>query len=235
VFHFTLQADSLARVAFTPADSTTLMVGFRVRASGPTAARIGTPASGDFAPLFTSYVHAIGVVDSLQPQAVSVIAGQYFTVAAENTPPPSTLLAVGGIPVSRSFIRFSLPPFLRDTATIIRATLHLQADGPVIGIPADTAVLVATSVLADFGPKSPVIASIFGSIPLLSGTTSADIEVGPVVQLWQGKSAVPSIIRLALAQEGGTFIFPLFHSTRSASGAPTLRITYRPPFAFQGY
>jgi hypothetical protein len=235
VVDFTLRGDSLASVAFAPSDSTKLQVGFRVRADGPTAARIGTPASGTFAPLITSYVHTIGVADTLQAQSISRIADQYFTVAAANATPPSTLLAVGGIPVSRAFIRFALPPFLHDTATIIRATLHLQADAPVIGIPADTALLVATSVLTDFGPKSPVIASVFGTVPLLSGATSADIEVGPVVQLWQGKNALPAIIRLALAQEGGTFTFPLFRSTRSTSGAPTLRITYRPPFAFEGY
>lgn len=235
VVDFTLRGDSLSRVAFAPADSTTLEIGFRVRASGPTAARIGTPASGTFAPLFTSYVHAIGVADSLQPQSIARIADKYFTVAAPGAPPPTSLLAVGGIPVSRAFIRFALPPFLHDTATIIRATLHLQADAPVIGIPADTALLVVTSVLTDFGPKSPVIASVFGTVPLLSGSASADIEVGPVVQLWQGKNALPSIFRLALAQEGGTFTSPLFRSTRSASGAPTLRITYRPPFAFEGY
>lgn len=231
----TLRGDTLARVAFAPADSSQLQIGVRVRADAPTAARIGTPASGTFAPLMTSYVHAVGVVDSLQPQSLGRIAGAYFTLSAAATAPPATLLAVGGIPVQRSFIRFTLPPYLRDSATIIRATLHLQADAPVIGIPADTALLVAASVLTDFGAKSPVFSSPFATTPMLSGTSTADLEVSSLVQLWQGTTGAPSIIRLALAQEGGTFSFPLFRSTRSASGAPTLRITYRPPFAFQGY
>ena len=137
--------------------------------------------------------------------------------------------------MSRSFIRFALPLFLRDSATIIRATLQLQADAPLVGIPADTSQLVATTVLVDFGAKSPVVAGIGATQPLLPGVSAAELEVTSLVKLWQGTTATPSIIRLALANEGGTFLFPLFRSSRSVSGAPTLRITYRPPFAFEGY
>lgn len=235
VFHVTLSGDSLARLAFSPSDSTVLEIGMRVRADGPSGARIGAPASGTFAPQVRTYVKADGVVDSLKATTIGRTAGSYFTVSAPLPPPSTALLAVGGIPVSRSFIRFALPPFLRDSATIIRATLQLQADAPLVGIPADTSLLVATSVLVDFGAKSPVIAGIGASQPLLPGVSTATLDVTRLVQLWQGTTATPSIIRLALANEGGTFLFPQFRSTRSASGAPTLRVTYRPPFAFQGY
>jgi hypothetical protein len=228
--------DTLSRFAFTPGDSTVLELGFRVRASGPTAARIGTPASGTFAPLFTSYVHALGVADTLAPQTKAVISDLYFTATPPPaTPPSGTLLAVGGIPVARSFLRFALPPYLHDSATIIRATLHLQADVPVFGIPADTAQLVATDLIADFGAKSPPFPGYSASTPLLPGASTADLEIATLVQLWQGVNGVPPIVRLTLGQEGGTFVFPQFRSTRSVSGTPTLRITYRPPFAFQGY
>jgi hypothetical protein len=235
VFHVTFTGDSLARLAFSPADSSVLQIGVRVRADGPTGARIGTPAAGTFAPEITTYVKAVGVIDSLQATTIGRTAVAFFTVSAPSPPPPPSLLAVGGIPVSRSFIRFALTPFLRDSATIIRATLHLQADVPLIGIPADTALLVATSVLVDFGAKSPVVAGIGATLPLLPGATAADFDVTSLVQLWQGRTPTPAIIRLALGDEGGTFLFPLFRSTRSASGAPTLQITYRPPFAFEGY
>lgn len=227
--------DTLSRFAFVPSDSTVLEIGFRVRATGPTAARIGTPASGTFAPLFTTYVHAIGVPDSLKLQSRSTIADLYFTATPPGNPPSATLLAVGGIPVARSFLRFALPPYLRDSATIIRATLHLEADVPIIGIPADTAQLVATTLSSDFGAKSPPFPGFGATTPLLPGASSADLEIVSLVQLWQGKNGLPSIVRLALGQEGGTFVFPQFRSTRSPSGAATLRITYRPPFGFQGY
>jgi hypothetical protein len=235
VVRLVFAGDTLSRFAFVQSDSTVLELGFRVRANSPTAARIGTPASGTFAPLFTSYTHAIGVPDTLAQQNTSSISDLYFTSTPPHAPPPSSLLAVGGIPVARSFIRFMLPPFLHDSATIIRATLHLQADTPVIGIPADTTLLVATDLIADFGAKSPPYPSFSASTPLLPGAASADLEIVTLVQLWQGTLGVPSIVRLALGQEGGTFTFPLFRSTRSVSGGPTLRITYRPPFAFEGY
>lgn len=228
--------DTLSRFTFLPSDSTVLELGFRVRADSATAARIGTPASGSFAPLFTSFVHALEVPDSLAIQSKAVIADEYFTATPPpSAPPSSTLLAVGGIPVARTFLRFALPPFLHDSATIIRATLHMQADAPVIGIPADTATLVATTLIADFGAKSPPVSGTAASTPLLPGATTADLEVASLVQLWQGTTGLPSILRLSLGQEGGTFTFPMFRSTRSASGGPTLRITYRPPFAFEGY
>lgn len=235
VFHVTLKGDTLSRVAFSPTDSTVLTIGLRVRADAPTAARFGTPASGSFAPLFTSFVHANGVADSLKPQLISRISDLFFSASPAGTSAASSMLLVGGIPVRRSFLRFGLTPFLRDSATIIRATLHLQADVPVVGIPGDTALLVATSLLTDFGAKSPVVAGLFATSSLVSGTTSADLDVGTLVQLWQGKTGTPPILRLSLAAEGGTFSFPAFRSTRSSSGVPTLRITYRPPFAFQGY
>ncbi|HEY4101859.1 MAG TPA: hypothetical protein VGM20_13375 [Gemmatimonadales bacterium] len=235
IVHITFSGDSLASLGFVPSDSTILEIGIRVRADSATAARIGTPASGAFAPLLTTYVEANGVVDSLKPQALGRIASDFFTISAPNPPPPATLLAVGGIPVSRSFIRFALPEYLRDSATIIRATLELHADAPVIGIPADTAQLVAGTELTDFGAKSPLIIGLTAAVPLLPGTQDVSLEIAPLIQAWQGKTPTPSVIRLSLAQEGGTFIFPLFRSTRAAVGAPTLRITYRPPFAFGGF
>jgi hypothetical protein len=235
IVHIAFTGDSLALLGFVPTDSTTLEIGIRVRGDSATAARIGTPASGTFAPLFTTYVEANGVADSLKPQALARIASDFFTISTPNPPPPADLLAVGGIPVSRAFLRFALPAFLRDSATIIRATLQLHADAPVIGIPADTAQLVAATELTDFGAKSPVIIGLTTAASLLPGTQDVSLEIAPLVQAWQGLTPTPSVIRLSLAQEGGTFIFPLFRSTRSAVGAPTLRITYRPPFAFGGF
>ena len=96
------------------------------------AARIGTPASGTFAPLFTTYVQGDRRGRFACSRRRSVDRRHRTSRSPRHhAPPPTSLLAVGGIPVSRSFIRFALPPFLRDSATIIRATLHLQADAPV--------------------------------------------------------------------------------------------------------
>ncbi|MBK7595586.1 MAG: hypothetical protein IPJ11_10165 [Gemmatimonadetes bacterium] len=61
------------------------------------------------------------------------------------------------------------------------------------------------------------------------------LEVASLVRLWQGADALPSVLRLEIGQEGATFLAPAFRSSRSASGAPTLRITYRRSFAFEGF
>ena len=63
-----------------------LEIGLRVRANGPTAARIGTPASGDFAPLLTTFVSANGVVDSLKSATIVRTSDVDFTVAPPSAP-----------------------------------------------------------------------------------------------------------------------------------------------------
>lgn len=235
IVHVNFAGDSLARVLVAAADSGVLQIGIRVRADAPTGTRIGTPASGSLAPLLSTYAEAIGVSDSLKPQLSTRIAQRYFTVTPPAAPIPGDLLAVGGFPVSRSFLRFSLPLYLRDSVTIIRATLLLHGDAAVVGIPGDSATVEASAVLVDFGAKSPAITGAFSSFVMYPGDSVATLEVGRLITLWQGPTGTPPILRLNLVEEGGTYIFPLFHSTRSPSGPPTLRITYRPPFAFEGY
>ncbi len=234
LFHVLLSGADLQKVAFVPTDSTRLLVGFRLRGDGSTAVRIGAPASGSDGPEFTSYVTA-AVADTLVRSQIIARAGDLaLTARAPGVPLDPLLISVGGYPVTRSFLRFTIPNFLRDSATIIRATLELTGNAPVFGIPADTANLIASAVLADFGAKSPVSATRVGLSPIISGAQSVNIEVATIVRTWQGKAPLPAIIRLALASEGATFLVPTFYSSRSTSGPPRLRITYRPPFSFAG-
>lgn len=233
-FFVTLRDADLAKVAFVPTDSTRLMVGFRVRADGPTGVRLGAPAAGSAGPVFTSYV-TTPLADTTVKQQIITRAGDLaLTARAEGTSIDPTLLAVGGYPVSRSFLRFKLPTYLRDSATIIRATLELTSSAPVFGIPADTANVLASAVLVDFGAKSPASDTRVGSTPIISGSQSVSIEVASIVRAWQGTQPLPTMIRLALASEGATFLAPTFFSSRSATAVPRLRITFRPPFSFVG-
>lgn len=233
-FHFLLTGADLAKVAFVPSDSTRLALGFRVRADGPTAARIGAPASGGYAPTVTTYVTTDIADTTLTRQIITRTADLALTIRDAGSLPSPDLLAVGGFPVARSFLRFELPPALRDSATIIRATLELTADAPVFGIPGDTAQVVASAILADFGAKSPPSSSYLALTGMASGQDTLAIEISSIVRTWQGTSSLPSVVRLALGTEGANFIVPRFFSTRSASGVPRLRITYRPPFSFVG-
>jgi len=230
-----LKDADLAKVAFTPADSTQLAFGLRLRADGPSGARVGASAAGSEGPSMTWYTTASVADTALRAQVFNRLPAANFSVRTASTAPVSGLLAVGGYPVSRSFVRFSLPPALRDSVTIIRATLQLTTDAPMFGIPADTATLLARPVLTNLGPKSPVATELFAGAFLLPGQTDVSMEVADLVRTWQGADALPGILRLELGEEGGSFIAPFFRSTRSLSGAPTLRITYRRTFAFEGF
>ncbi len=227
----------LAKLSFVPSDSTRLAIGIRVRSDGPTGVRIGTAASGVQGALVTWYTTATAVTDTiLRKQLLTRVTERNSTIrTAQSSPPSADLLAVGGSPVARSFVRFTLPPSLKDSATIIRATLELTLDSPLFGIPADTSTLIMRPVLTSLGPKSPVTTDVFEGAFLLPGLTSISAEVASLVRLWQGVNGLPPIIRLQLGEEGGTFIAPAFRSTRSATGIPRLRITFRRGFAFEGF
>jgi hypothetical protein len=234
LYHVILRGSDLSKVAFVPSDSTRMLLGFRLRADGPAAVRIGAPAAGSAGPAFTTYATADIADTTLKSQIVTRAGDLAFTARAPGVALDPTLLAVGGYPVARTFLRFNLPTFLRDSATIIRATLELTGNAPVFGIPADTADVVANAVLADFGAKSPISATRVGFSPIITGSTSVSIEVASIVRTWQGTQPLPTIIRLALGSEGASFLAPTYFSSRSATGKPRLRITYRPPFTFAG-
>ncbi len=230
-----LKDGDLAKVAFTAADSTRLAFGLRLRADGPSGARVGASAAGGEGPSVTWYTTADIADTTVRTQIFNRLPAANFSVRTASAAGDAGLLAVGGYPVSRSFIRFALPPALRDSVTIIRATLQLTADVPMFGIPADTATLLARPVLTNLGPKSPVATELFAGAFLLPGQVDVSMEVAELVRTWQGADALPGILRLELGEEGGSFIAPFFRSTRSLTGAPTLRITYRRTFAFEGF
>ena len=233
--HLTLAGADLAKIAFAPGDSTDLAVGVRLRASGPTGVRLGSLLTGASAPLFTSYVKAAIADTALQKQRLNRNPSQNRTVRPPDVGSTAGVLPVGGFPASRAFVRFFLPLYLRDSARIVRATLELTALQPLVGIPGDTAHIDARAVLTDFGPKSPVASNASGAVAILPGMSTFSIELVSVVRAWQGSTPLPPIIRLGLDPEGSTFLTPLIRSTAALTGRPKLRLTYRLPFAFEGF
>jgi len=222
----------LAKVAFAPEDSTKLVVGWRVRASGATGVRLGSMVKGTEAPLFTSYVHVEVADTGLRNQRINRSPSQNFTSVPSQAGTPVGVLPVGGIPAARAFLHFELPPYFRDSVVIVRATLELTTSQPTFGIPGDSAGFEVRAVLADIGPKSPVAGDIFGIVGIGSGMSSIAVEMVSVVKLWQGRSPLPSTIRLGIVPEGSTFLAPLVRSTASQLGGPRLHLTYRPALRF---
>ena len=229
-----LTPEAVTKLGFATTDSTRLQLGLRLRSNGGGAIRIGALNSGNSTPLYTTYASATIADPAVQKQTITRAPDINFTARDDLGAPPGDLLSVGGFPAARSFLRFALPAYLRDSATILRATLELDAATPFVGIPADTARLDIRAVLIDFGAKSPVATDRLVAKALVPGMTDVSVDITALVQLWQGSQPLPSMVRLSLAQEGSTFITPRFFSTRSAGSPPRLRITYRPPFAFEG-
>jgi hypothetical protein len=234
-----LLGTDLARVALTPTDSGVLTLGVRLDAPTFTGVRLGSSAAGTGG-VFVTYA-TIDVPDTGTARLRSFPLVSTFNSSLPAIPEvvDSTLLTVGGSPSSRSLLRFELPPRIRDSATVVRATLELTPVVPITGLPTDPARMIARGVLADLGAKSPV-ESRFGvgidTIP--SGTAgTVDVEVVRLLQQVWLESARPAALVLSLTPEleAASFSRPVFYSTRAADPAvrPRLRISYLLSFPFE--
>lgn len=233
-----LRGADVDRVAIPAGTGGVLAMGLRIGADAPTGIRVGSLV-GSNAATFTSFV-TVDVVDtSTSIVHQSLTRSTQFDGFVTDTPyvaAPGTLL-VGGEPSSRAFMRFDLPPRIKDSATVVRATLELLPAAPIPGLPTDPAILEARAVLSDLGPKSPLAAdplSARDTLPL--GTTDTlRLDITRVVQLWQGSVERPQEVALLLRPEGATFTRLLLGSTSPLSpvGPARLHVTYLLSFPFE--
>lgn len=234
-----LRGSEVSRVAIPKGTGGVLGMGIRLTAAAPTGIRLGSLAGGNGA-TYVAYL-TVDVPDTTQSVKHQFLsrATTFNTFVTQNRPAPDpTLLTVGGDSSSRSIVRFSLPPQLRDSATIVRATLELIPAHPLLGLPGDRATIDARAVLADLGAKSPVTTDarfiVTDTLPLGSSDTLR-LEVTRLVRLWQSATDRPPAIFLILHPEAATFTRPTFGSTHAGSpvGPPRLLITYQLPFPFE--
>jgi hypothetical protein len=234
-----LQGPDLAKVAIPPADTGVLALGIRLNAPLVTGVRLASV--GSIAPVFVTYA-TLDVPDTGTAKLRSFPFTPSFSsfVPAIQQADDSTLLSVGGEPSSRALIRFQLPALLRDSATIVRATLELTPVAPINGLPTDPLRLQAKAVLADLGAKSPVN-SAPGRVPTDSIESGASetvaMEAVRVVEQWEGTSTQPAALVLSVVPEleAASFSRPVFYSTRAADPAvrPRLRISYMLSIPFE--
>lgn len=210
-------------------------IGITITANAPTGIRIASIAAAG-SPNVTHYVR-VDIADTLLAKQTFTRFPQFAAFVSQNPPVLDlNLLTVGGAPSARTLLRFSLPLALRDSVTILRATLELTPDAPILGLPNDPALLQAFGVLGDLGAKSPLITSgsTIGLFELPSGLTdTVSVDVTRLVRLWQTDEGLPQLIFLALAPEAASFTRSIFRSTRSVAGAPRLRLTYYQTFPFE--
>ncbi|HJQ12833.1 MAG TPA: hypothetical protein VJ840_17515 [Gemmatimonadaceae bacterium] len=160
-----------------------------------------------------------------------------YTVVAKGLPPaPPTVLAVGGLPARRIYVRFDIPSKLIDSSTIVRATLLLnQIANPTID-PGDTIKVIPQVVLAGTAVTDPtkaaqIIANISAdTLRLTAGHAgSVDVELAPAFTLWrtQKPDTLPRAIVMKSVAEGTSPIELRFSSSEDiAALRPRLRISY---------
>lgn len=226
-----LAPDKIPLLAGFPDDSGRTGIGYKIRANEPTGIRVTAISAASGAPGLTIFGKVAVTDTAKQRQTIGVFAdtGNY----AIEPPPPANpdLLIIGGKFGTRSIIRFSVPRMLRDSASVLRATLELTPAVPIRGLRNNPGEIQVRGILADLGPKSPPQGGVSAIGFLKAGATEVQsIDVRSVVETWFGPGNVePTAIFMGIAPEGASFARPEFFSSRSVAGAPRLRITYALP------
>lgn len=176
---------------------------------------------------------------SKTPVGESILAANLtdYTVIAKAPPAaPPSLLAVGGLPARRVYIRFNIPDSIIDSATVVRATLLLnQLPNNAID-PTDTILLLPQVALAGPAVTDPgKAAQILGSFSVDTlrltpgGSGIKNVELARAFTLWhtQSPDSLPRAIVLKSLTEGNTAIELRFSSSEDiAALRPRLRISY---------
>jgi hypothetical protein len=250
----TIQTDSAGHVLVTDADSNLVLwialdsaqaryvaadtgrVAYGVRVSADTLASISLGANeGSRGPAITWFFNYPDT--SAVPRDTSVNRGAPFDsfVFDPPTPPIDSNLAVGGVPAARSLLRVVIPPQLRDSADVVRATLILVPVGPVPGARADSFSVLARPVVADLGAKSPLgINSAFFGVETvrLNSSDTIRIEMTNLIRSWAVDTSATTAFVLSQAPEAGSYTQIRFFSTRAPAFRPALHVTYVRRYAF---
>ena len=224
-----------AKLSIPAADSAVLALGVQIRADQGTGVRIGGAAAGSGAPSFINYVKLANSDTTTIDRIISpAIQFNTFVSQTPQTVDPD-LLTLGGVPSARALVRFPWPVRLRDSATLVRATLQLIPSSPVVGLGDDTAFVIARPVIADFGGKSPAVTDLTftTSVPVLPGASdTVSLEVRRQLTSWQGARPVPPALTLQLSPEVSSFTRVLFGTSRTPGFVPRIIVTYALKFPF---
>ncbi|MEP7380084.1 MAG: hypothetical protein ABI910_00275 [Gemmatimonadota bacterium] len=187
-------------------------------------------------------IKAIGVFPvSNTPPFNTVVSGDYLDytiVAAAPAPPTGAILAVGGIPNKRAFLRFVIPSRILDSSTVLRATLMFTQQPNRTIDPRDSIAIVpeislATEEVTDVTRSALLLAGFaFDTLRVAPGDSGARVlEVATAVRQWASANAatIPQQKVLVLrSTREGTSPFEFHLSSREAPTAlrPRLRVSY---------
>jgi len=168
---------------------------------------------------------------------------RYLVVLRGTPPPPPQILAVGGLPAQRVYIRLSIPRNLIDSVTVVRAALVLT-QAPVRGRTDDTVrtpvqanVSIARELL-DVSRAALLVRSTPGLFQQIRAPRDSGIvrfELAGTIPFWRQtpEEDLPRVIVLRSSREGE---FPSelhFYSNESpANLRPRIEISYIPRVDF---
>ncbi|HEX5438789.1 MAG TPA: hypothetical protein VFW98_16680 [Gemmatimonadaceae bacterium] len=171
-----------------------------------------------------------------------------YMVVVRGTPPSDPrFLAVGGLPASRAYLRFDLPPAIVDSTTVVRASLLLTQVPSRAFLHPDTVAIIplagqASNSVTD-PAKSALLAAPAGiiNLPVLTITPQDSgqraIELVQLLRLWKASAATGNQ-RAVILQFGAEGLDPrqvLFYSTDASvpdSLRPRLHLSYIPRASF---
>lgn len=162
-----------------------------------------------------------------------------FTIVVKGTPVPGpNLIAVGGLPATRGYLTFAIPPRIVDSSIVVRATLLLTQVPSASPDPADSMQIRPTLVLAGPSVTDPAKAAqidsalaAFAPLHTLPGSSGVrEVDIAPAFRFWaaQPASQLPRAMDIKSAQEDYSPQQTLFYATTAANPAvrPKLRISY---------
>lgn len=170
----------------------------------------------------------------------------YNIIDRMSEPAPIGQLQIGGIPAKRIYMKFDLPRYYLDSATIVRAELLLSQIPTPYGLPGDSArietlIPAAGNVVTDL--RRVLDMATLGYYYGLTPTSTAAVNTGQVVinvldavRGWPATPpSVPRALGLSMQNEGISPLDVRFYSVNGAPNAalrPRLRITYLPRSEF---
>jgi len=244
LFSYGQGASGNAQVGITPITSTSSATGTQTGPSLQYEGHAASPATDSLA-----FVNYSASKSSGGPEFKYL--ANYQLVLKGSPPAPSNVVAVGGLPSSRLYMRFTLPGVLIDSSTtIVRATLLLHQQGDptfsrLDSISLTPRVVVASPIVTDVS-KSALLLADPTTVPLLSvrmnpSETRVDTLVlvsktANIVTLWRAEG--PRIMQRAIVlQSSGegrdARRFLLYtNSAQTDSLRPRLHLTYIPRSGF---
>ena len=219
-----------AAARYVGTDSGTVAYGIRIAADTLASIAFGKGAFGPVLQWFLR-VDSLGTPVTRKPTLLGAALASFVFA-----PPPAPLdstLAVGGVPSAHSLLRVTFPRVIRDSSQIIRGTLFLVPAVPARGAPADSFVIEARTVFADFGAKSPIDLRVGDTTVIHVGATdTVKIEVTNLLQLWAADSTHPTSLVLLPAAEAQFFGEIRFYPSVAQAFRPTLQVTFVRRFPF---